>query len=69
MKPSDYSKERAKIRQLDHTRLELMIAELLDMKTRHHSGYFKVRLNEAVDALTLAQSKLLRLNEQFEEIP
>jgi hypothetical protein len=68
MAQSDYSKEKSKIRKLDHTRLELMIAEILDMKTRHHSGYFKVRCNQAIDELQMAQQKLLNLNQQFEEM-
>ena len=59
---------RAKIRKRDAGCLELMIAEIEDMKTRHLSAYFKIKCNEAIAELKKAQTKLIELNEQFEAI-
>jgi hypothetical protein len=48
-------------RKLDISKLELMIAELEDMKTRHLSAYFKIKCNDAIKQLKLGQQKLMEL--------
>jgi hypothetical protein len=50
--------KRINSRQLDINRLELMIAELEDMRSRHLSTRFRVRCNDAIRELVEAQRRL-----------
>lgn len=65
---SDYTNQRRKERELDSNRLELMVAELEDMKSRHHSAYFKIKCTDAINQLKLGQGKLKELNEQWDKV-
>ena len=68
MSNDEHLKQRHEQRQKHSNALELIIAELEDMKAQHHSLYFKVSIGQAVKNARDAQNKLLSLNHQFEKL-
>jgi hypothetical protein len=68
MSNDEHLRQRHEQRQKHSNALELIIAELEDMKTHHHSLYFKVSVGLAIKHARDAQNKLLSLNKQFEKL-